>query len=177
MISTILDWVWSILTNKWIILHNIICYILVEWSFRKITPLYKKSKEQEIRDKKFPSFIRRDNIKRPLFYLLAPTLIFRLLIGYGGIACVSILIFFISLTHKRGTPYTGWKFSLISTACTISARITLAGVGIFKINEQKVDIDYKKYLGPDWKPDPKGFAGTIISNHQSWVDIIVHMYR
>lgn len=33
----------------------------------------------------------------------------------------------------------------------------------------KLDIDYKEYLGPDWKPSKNGGA-IIISNHISWLD-------
>jgi 1-acyl-sn-glycerol-3-phosphate acyltransferase len=37
------------------------------------------------------------------------------------------------------------------------------------INSKKLDIDYREYLGPDWKPS--GNAGAIIiSNHISWLD-------
>lgn len=34
--------------------------------------------------------------------------------------------------------------------------------------------DYKKWLGPDWKPQWTG-ASTIVSNHVSWMDIMVSM--
>jgi hypothetical protein len=43
--------------------------------------------------------------------------------------------------------------------------MNLLGAGIFYINEEKVDLDYKKYLGPDWKANKNAKAGTIISNH------------
>jgi hypothetical protein len=71
--------------------------------------------------------------------------------GYGSIALTAIGIFFLSLNHKSGTAYTGWKFTLIKFMCYCSARLTLLAVGIFYIDEEKVDFDYKKYLGPDWK--------------------------
>ena len=32
--------------------------------------------------------------------------------------------------------------------------------------------DYSKWLGPDWKPEWSG-AGTIISNHVSYMDILI----
>jgi 1-acyl-sn-glycerol-3-phosphate acyltransferase len=32
-------------------------------------------------------------------------------------------------------------------------------------------VDYKKWLGPDWKPQWEG-AGTLIFNHHSWMDIL-----
>lgn len=38
-----------------------------------------------------------------------------------------------------------------------------------------LDIDYKKYLGPDWVPTDQP-PSTIISNHQSFYDILVHMF-
>jgi 1-acyl-sn-glycerol-3-phosphate acyltransferase len=47
---------------------------------------------------------------------------------------------------------------------------------VWWIENIKVEYDYKKYLGPDWKPTNER-PGSIVSNHQSWVDIIMHMYR
>lgn len=32
--------------------------------------------------------------------------------------------------------------------------------------------DYKKWLGPNWKPEWQG-AGTLISNHVCWMDIVL----
>lgn len=40
-----------------------------------------------------------------------------------------------------------------------------------------MEFDYKKYLGPDWKPNKNLKPSTIISNHQSWMDIMVHSTR
>lgn len=39
-----------------------------------------------------------------------------------------------------------------------------------------MNFDYKKYLGPDWKPT-KEKPSSICTNHQSWLDIFVHMSR
>lgn len=175
--SEIAAWIWSILTNKWFIVNNILSYCLLEYAFRKLGPLYKKSEEQKIRDKKFPSFVRRDNISRPFFYLFGSGLFIRMICGYGALALCSVCIFFLSFTHKKGTPYTGWKFSLISVWCSMAARINLLCVGIWYIHNEDVDYDYKKYLGPDWKADKNKKPGTIITNHQSWLDIMAHMYR
>ena len=38
--------------------------------------------------------------------------------------------------------------------------------------ERVENIDYSKWLGPDWKPQWKG-AGTLVSNHVSWLDIVM----
>jgi lysophosphatidylcholine acyltransferase/lyso-PAF acetyltransferase len=48
--------------------------------------------------------------------------------------------------------------------------------GVFWVKqEQRRDIDYRKYLGPDWKPSFEG-AGILVINHQSWLDIMVMLY-
>ena len=36
-------------------------------------------------------------------------------------------------------------------------------------------VDYSEYLGPDWECTFEGY-GTVISNHQTWVDIPLHQY-
>lgn len=36
--------------------------------------------------------------------------------------------------------------------------------------------DYSKWLGPDWKPTWTN-AGTIISNHVCWMDIVVCLHK
>ena len=59
-----------------------------------------------------------------------------------------------------------------------SARTCLLGGGClpgnFTIEEKKVD--YKKYLGPDWKASFEK-PTAIVCNHQSWLDIMVNMYQ
>lgn len=37
-------------------------------------------------------------------------------------------------------------------------------------------VDYRKYLGPDWKNDVNKTPTTIVANHQSFFDIVVSMY-
>ena len=106
-----------------------------------------------------------------------PLLFTRMICGYGGLAICSICIWFLSLTHKAETPYTGWKRKLIASMCSITARICLFNAGMWWINKEEVDFDYKKYLGPEWKADKNKLPGSIISNHQSWMDIIAHMWR
>jgi hypothetical protein len=106
-----------------------------------------------------------------------PILFTRMICGYGALALCSICIWFLSLTHKEGTPYTGWKRWLIEKMCTITARITLFHIGMWWINVDEVNLDYKEYLGPEWKADKNKLPGSIITNHQSWIDIIAHMYR
>ena len=49
--------------------------------------------------------------------------------------------------------------------------------GCYWVNLEYVSTgegDYKKWLGPDWKPQWTG-AGTIVANHVCWLDILVSM--
>lgn len=46
------------------------------------------------------------------------------------------------------------------------------------IDSQNLEnVDYKKYLGPDWVPSfDSRKAPTIVGNHISWIDIIIQLY-
>ena len=48
-------------------------------------------------------------------------------------------------------------------------------VGFANIKYTYVDVDLKKYLGPDWKPKYDG-APTIIGNHRSWMDVVIALH-
>ena len=50
----------------------------------------------------------------------------------------------------------------------ICRNIMLFGGGVFNYKYELADVDYSKYLGPDWKPSYKG-PSTIICNHSSWM--------
>lgn len=51
-------------------------------------------------------------------------------------------------------------------------------MGCWAIDVQDNYFDYTPYLGPEWKKKVTyGKAGSVVANHQSWIDIIVHMYR
>jgi 1-acyl-sn-glycerol-3-phosphate acyltransferase len=39
------------------------------------------------------------------------------------------------------------------------------------INWKRPNVDYSKYLGPDWKPDYDS-SSTFVCNHSSWADIL-----
>ena len=44
------------------------------------------------------------------------------------------------------------------------------------LNIEQVEVDYKKYLGPEWQLDKNKVPTTIVANHQSFLDIILSMY-
>ena len=51
--------------------------------------------------------------------------------------------------------------------------------GIIWCQKRRVEVDYTKWLGPDWKFDPKTSyegAGTYVANHQSFADILIQLW-
>ena len=58
-----------------------------------------------------------------------------------------------------------WSFKVV-------CRITLWSFGCWWIDYQERDLDYSKYLCPNWKKK-YGKAGIICSNHLNWLDIII----
>lgn len=67
-----------------------------------------------------------------------------------------------------------WKRFLVWWPFILARTLIWFGC-IFWIKWEKPDIDYKKWLGPDWKPKYSG-ASTLVFNHTSWIDILVGMY-
>ena len=74
----------------------------------------------------------------------------------------------VMMGHKRGTPMHPIRRFLIKKNGQIAARLAMLMSGIFHIKVERPDIDYSKYLGPDWKKSYEG-ESTIIVNHSSWI--------
>lgn len=53
--------------------------------------------------------------------------------------------------------------------------MTITGGGLFWYKYEIVNLDYKKYLGPDWVPVKKQPA-SIVCNHSVWIDILLSTY-
>ena len=47
--------------------------------------------------------------------------------------------------------------------------------GVYNVKQTQIAYDYKKWLGPDWKPTYEGY-GIQVSNHISWLDIMALLY-
>ena len=52
------------------------------------------------------------------------------------------------------------------------SRIVAFLMGVFYYTHKKLDVDYKKYLGPDWKPTDRK-PSTYLPNHSVWLDILM----
>lgn len=55
------------------------------------------------------------------------------------------------------------------------ARWLVFFAGITWTKYEYPEICYKKWLGPDWVPTYEG-ASTIVSNHTTWMDILIGMW-
>lgn len=54
----------------------------------------------------------------------------------------------------------------------VICRIIVSLCGFLNIEyEYRTDIDYKEYLGPDWKAEWEG-TGTYVGNHISFLDVM-----
>jgi hypothetical protein len=115
---------------------------------------------------KYPTFKRNDlnKVSRPILYILAPLTFFRFIIGWGSIVMLWVWTKLWIIGLNRKDPIPEWKRKFIKFGCNLSARIVILMMSGVHINEPKINADYRKYLGPDWKPSFKN-PGTIISNH------------
>lgn len=67
--------------------------------------------------------------------------------------------------YKDGTKMGPFRNFMVNTMGQIFCRVELLNLGFTWIDFIHDDsVDYKKYLGPDWKPSFDG-ATTMISNH------------
>lgn len=52
---------------------------------------------------------------------------------------------------------------------TFWGRFTLFAIAnVVWIRRYYPDVDYKKYLGPNWKPDYTGLCSTTVANHTAF---------
>jgi 1-acyl-sn-glycerol-3-phosphate acyltransferase len=105
---------------------------------------------------------------------LAKVLILFISVFAGGFVqtCVTI-------GHKEFTPMLGVRYFLMRVVNGILARIFLyCSASCLWVNQEKPSICYKKYLGPDWKPDyDLSTTSTIICNHSAFMNAIMMAYH
>jgi hypothetical protein len=59
--------------------------------------------------------------------------------------------------HKRGTKVSKWRQKAVYYVLAPFFRLLMFVVGVTWLDkEQKRDINYQKYLGPEWKPTFSG---------------------
>ena len=123
---------------------------------------------------KFGPFNRIDVDNITLFNCLPMILLFwpRIILAFSFFCnhLVWIGICMLILGGDCGRPT---RDVLISVHAYYSARICLFFTGVYWLKVERVEnADYRKWLGPDWKPQWRG-AGTLVANHVSWLDIVM----
>lgn len=79
--------------------------------------------------------------------------------------------------HKQGTNVSAWRAWFAWIVIYFTTRVHGYCSGNLWIGYNYVrDKCYKKYLGPDWRPTFEG-AGIQVSNHISWLDIMVLLHK
>ena len=164
--------------TKWIILNWVLGIVLVEWALSKYRPLYIKNAKDKEMAEKYPEFRRHDlhKVRRWILYLLAPLVFIRILIGWGSMVLLWIFFKIFLRGQDIKKPIPKEKRRILKQVLSLNAKLVILMMSGFVINEKKYKMDYSKYLGQGWERTYKG-ASTTISNHQCFMDIMVHMYR
>ena len=80
--------------------------------------------------------------------------------------------------NKPGEPFTGWRAEVLKKGVWLVGRALMGCIGWRCLDSPKVtkiNVDYSKWLGPDWKPDFVGPPSTKISPHTGVVECFCHM--
>ena len=150
--------------------------LIIEFlAIRKLQPLINVD---EKRDAQYPAFRRNDLFwfNRPWLYLTCPFMLFRLTCVFSSLFICAMLCNLAVLGHPKVDPIRGWRYALIRVAQFVTSVIVLACSGVFWLQLNKSQVCYKKYLGPDWKPDYdwRRECGCVVSNHTALHDTFVH---
>src|SRR5688572_28993263 len=81
----------------------------------------------------------------------------------------------ITICHSfsEDVPTSGWRRVLIRCSYRLTAYTILVCGGVLPW-QKDIEYDYSEYLGPNYHKDIKTERiSTIVSNHASWMDIII----
>ena len=154
----------------------IVNILLVEFlGLRKLKPIFKSDEKT---DEKYHAFRRLDKrwFSRPFLYMLCHLTLLRVFLAFFALFGMATVCNIASIGWDMSKPYTGWRKKLTTRAAFLTGWwISLMTTGSLKLWKSKPKVCYKKYLGPDWKPDyDTTRCGTIVANHQSFIDTMLH---
>ena len=161
---------------KVFLINWLINIILVEFlAIRKLTNIINVDEE---RDSKFKAF-RRPDVKwfnRPWLFLTAHFNLAKLLICFAQLFVCALGTNLIIIGTKKDTPITGIRYKLVRILHYITSCVVLyCGGSNSWMTYKRPKVCYKKFLGPDWKPDYDWKrCGSVVSNHSSFLDIPIH---
>ena len=166
--------------STWVVIFfvNWIANILLI-EFAALRPVKRIINVDEARDSKFPAFRRLDTkfMNRLYLYPICHFCIIKLLIVFGVIFFVATSMTIVSTGLKPEEESRGWRRKANRVLVHIVSRAIVWGTtgALFIQRERPEGVDFKKYLGPDWKPDYDGkHCGTVVSNHGAFIDSLVH---
>ena len=183
--SDIFTKIWSYLTSKYFIVYCLMNYAWVLWAYnRTMTKFTHKSKQDVARDEKYSAFKRNDieKIKRiwPQALILSPMIMLKGLLAYLPWALMLIFSWIaVKLDRtKQKRVYDQWSYKVMRGIQIALARWDFFWYGAWPgcVHTEYVQVDYRKYLGPDWRDDKERIPTTVIANHSSINDIVVSMY-
>ena len=156
--------------NKYYLAYLLVSAIIAELQIAKISKFKSKTEEQKKRDENYKAFRKTDlNLDehlwaRVLFHLTCFTIIPRFLLGWG--AALANFIFLRLLYIGGGDPANCHPIQKTLTvwASWITGRFIMLTFCTFWVETTYPKVCYKKYLGPDWKPEYDG-AGCRVGNH------------
>jgi len=142
------------------------------WALRKLDTLLRKD---EARDSKFPAFRRSDIewLNRPWLYMTCHFMLAKIIWAFFVLFICSLVCSVCVIGINEDEPITGIRYKINRTICWIAAWTTgFAGGGVLYVSRVRPNICYKKYLGPDWKPDyDSQHCGAVVSIHASLLEI------
>ena len=175
-------WFSYLFLNKYFAIYMVFAIVILELMMYKQMKMKPKNAEEEARDKKFHAFNKTDAYlaEEPLARLiLYPCTILLPLRFFGGwlaafTAATTLnllsLVFGASEAEDQG-PLQRRLVYLVSKVVGVAVRFSAS---IIWTNYERPLIDYREYLGPDWKPSYDN-ASSKVANHQAWTDTPVIM--
>ena len=97
-----------------------------------------KNEADRIRDSKYVAFKRNDldKLNRAAMYIACPWVFLKFFIGWFSFSLCTLLVWLVSLNHKKGDPYTGWKYTFVKTVIRWCARTCFALYGCYTVDER-----------------------------------------
>ena len=160
------------LTSTKFLVNLVLGILLIEYALFKVRSPRKIVEE---RDSKYPAFRRYDAIywTRPRLYIAAPYILPRFLLALFLPALYCFFLKVILIGSKRGQKNPAWKTAIFKWLAKYMSRLmVMVSGGLFFYKHERINKDYKKYLGPDWTPKFEG-ASSYVCNHSCWLDILI----
>ena len=135
-------------------------------ALRKIKPILNVNEQ---RDSKYKAYRRLDVkwLNRPWLYLTCQFSIVKITFAFAQLFICGVVSKFMVIGLKKDDPITGIRYFIMRfTQWWTSVVVLFCGSSNIWTTYRKSTVCYKKYLGPDWKPDFNWRnSGCVVANH------------